>query len=406
MISVLNPSFIAAALLVLIFPVSFLWTLLGAYGFVDAGSFINSFALKGTVGIALLGYYMLKQIKNLKSNVFLREQLFFWLMIVIMLGVIVFSYVWPGEWSKYKRALFGFNIKVWIRYISFFLVGYFVYPIFKTTFVRGTFLCWGLACISVLFVMDWSNFSLSYADTVNKRLWRNYLFWGDCFAVISMFLIGQLRQTFARVALFAVSASILYVLRSRGSLFAFVLAYLIFLLWRQDYRGFAIVSVLGIVTVLVLVSIPSNVNRMTAVLLRPMEDQSYSLRCQMLEHGLRGIKQNPIIGDYGGQLGFRSKDGSIKGGNLGAYVHNYLSLWRQFGAVVFAIFVFYVFKTSRSLVTFRRRGDYRDAGTWACFFFVLIAILTSRSYFVPYFWFFAGYISTQEFKNRLEERLL
>lgn len=46
--------------------------------------------------------------------------------------------------------------------------------------------------------------------------------------------------------------------------------------------------------------------------------------------GLEGIKNSPLIGDYGGQI----RDH----GNYGAYMHNMLGVWRDYGIVSFVVF--------------------------------------------------------------------
>jgi hypothetical protein len=72
-------------------------------------------------------------------------------------------------------------------------------------------------------------------------------------------------------------------------------------------------------------------------LLDVREAQTYGIRAQLMRKGMADIAASPILGVYGGQ----TRDGSLHG----AYVHNALSAWSQFGLVPFLLYVGLCFAT-------------------------------------------------------------
>ncbi|MBK3872127.1 O-antigen ligase family protein [Stutzerimonas frequens] len=61
------------------------------------------------------------------------------------------------------------------------------------------------------------------------------------------------------------------------------------------------------------------------------QDASLTMRGEFLYKGLEGIYKSPIYGDYMGQV----RDF----GETGAYIHNALSVWQQFGIMPFLIYI-------------------------------------------------------------------
>lgn len=57
---------------------------------------------------------------------------------------------------------------------------------------------------------------------------------------------------------------------------------------------------------------------------------SWNYRAEYMAKGVEAIKRSPILGDYGGQV----RDFK----NPGAYIHNMLDVWRQYGIIAFIIY--------------------------------------------------------------------
>ncbi len=85
-----------------------------------------------------------------------------------------------------------------------------------------------------------------------------------------------------------------------------------------------------------------------------------------------------IIGEYAGQL---------KGNNgFGMYIHNYFSLWRQFGLVPFALFVCFAVRMGGLCIRLLRQGipaSGREIVFIALFVFNMMEVVFSRSYIYP-----------------------
>ncbi len=60
---------------------------------------------------------------------------------------------------------------------------------------------------------------------------------------------------------------------------------------------------------------------------------SYNSRYDMFQKGMNAIINSPFFGDYGGQ---------VRDGSGGAYIHNFLSSWRQFGIVGFLLYILFL----------------------------------------------------------------
>src|SRR6056297_2487183 len=60
------------------------------------------------------------------------------------------------------------------------------------------------------------------------------------------------------------------------------------------------------------------------------QDSSFNARQELFDKGVRAIKNHWYTGDLAGQTEY---------GGLGSYIHNYLSLWRQFGLFAFMLFI-------------------------------------------------------------------
>ncbi len=117
-------------------------------------------------------------------------------------------------------------------------------------------------------------------------------------------------------------------------------------------------------------------------------DGSFVIRKELQERGLKSLRENWFWGDYNGQLAY---------GSLGSYIHNYLSLWRQFGFIPFVCFIILVFLLIRKIFTLNFKLCYQKKTlSPEDFFLVLgsvfcvIEIAVARSFVSPYVWLFIG----------------
>lgn len=100
------------------------------------------------------------------------------------------------------------------------------------------------------------------------------------------------------------------------------------------------------------------------------DDVSVNARMYLWRSGIYDIINHPVSGKFGGQLTSHITDN--RGQRWGAYIHNVLSYYRQFGLIAFSLFVGLFIESVKNL-----KGDKRMI---PILFFLTIAIVFSRSY--------------------------
>jgi len=105
-----------------------------------------------------------------------------------------------------------------------------------------------------------------------------------------------------------------------------------------------------------------------------------------LEVGWEGILNHWLLGDYGGQVKHF--------GDLGSYIHNILSYWRQYGIVPFVLIIALLWVLSKNifLVKAHRYPRYMSD----IYFFKMVSVflvvegLVARAYSSPFLWLAVG----------------
>lgn len=112
-----------------------------------------------------------------------------------------------------------------------------------------------------------------------------------------------------------------------------------------------------------------------------LEDLSLKQRRIQLQEGLKILKEKPILGEF--MYEFR-----VFGGT-GAYIHNILSYWAEYGLINFLlIFVPYFIYFYKS---YKYSRKYNDKTSKALFFsgiYITLIVLFSRSYIHTIFWYY------------------
>lgn len=116
------------------------------------------------------------------------------------------------------------------------------------------------------------------------------------------------------------------------------------------------------------------------------EDNSANARTILLESGLVDIFENPVFGKFGGQLSSSISD--AWGWRWGAYVHNFLSYYRQFGVLGFILFTLIFLKSSYGL--------YKISDKYiVLLMFLSFSVVVSRSYAFGYIFMIVGIYITE-----------
>lgn len=225
-----------------------------------------------------------------------------------------------------------------------------------------------------------------------------FLFIGDAFAIWSLLLISLYKDKAQLLIILFLSIICLYLIGSRSSLLSFIIVTPFIILKNNNVSLKLITIATGAVLLIVLLfsTLNFNDNRMFKFLLSG-EDHSIYLRKKIFLENFDSLKNNWFLGDYGGQI--------VHGG-IGMYIHNYLSLWRQFGFTPFLLFLillFPFFKWFPKWLT-TKTGMRMDFLFYAIIFLLPELILT-RSYYSHFIWIFLGYmtqISNKGFDNEMK----
>lgn len=287
----------------------------------------------------------------------------------------------------FGRSALYFNLRIFFFYIVYFITGFFFYGLEKRK--KIVFFLWFLVIINLFFNYDFQSLRISL-QTFEEDSKGIYLFLGDSFAIWSIFALSFLqKQPFLSVFGVLFSTVCLFSFISRTSMYAFILVVPIIAFFTKKsmkYYWVLLVLIFAMLSADIFVFIQESSSRMFAF--QNLEkDASIMARNYLFKEGLSGIKQNWFLGDYLGQLRY---------GSLGSYIHNYLSLWRQFGLIPFVCFCFLIlFSTMKAWKVYWKSK--KDKMISPEFFFLivggafcLIEIVAARSYISPYIWFFIG----------------
>ena len=159
-----------------------------------------------------------------------------------------------------------------------------------------------------------------------------------CFAVV---LFPFIRIHAYRIALTAITAATLYVIGSRTELALYLLTIPIYVLVSFRKHGIhpaalAVLLSVGVLlcAMLTVVFFASGIDAVSVVESYLSSDASLNERAILLEKGMEGVFSSPVIGDYLGQV--------REFGQVGAYIHNVLSMWQQFGIFGLAIYAYLI----------------------------------------------------------------
>ena len=281
-----------------------------------------------------------------------------------------------------------------ISYLICFVIGYYIKWLIESPSFR---------CIIVFFYVMMCVNILLYADLGELRFYfpydrdysRNYQFFSDTFALFSLILIAMQRRSMIRLITIYLSLGVTFLLGGRGGFYALMIT--IIFVFLSDHRKSSIrrgmsgsfflstlhrilVAILA-VTFMLAVLLSSYLQktadiRVVGLIRAPLNDASLQERIRILLIGLERIQENWLFGSYGGYLS-----------HSGTYIHNYLSLWSDYGLIVFLSFLWLL---AQSFFQYRRQENSRgDDSTLArvyryllVFNTILVVLVRSHSY--PY----------------------
>ena len=232
--------------------------------------------------------------------------------------------------------------------------------------------------------------SIFSAGSENEDGVVSYQGFGRYFIGVSLSLIAI--STFRLRAIIAsVSAIGLFFLGSRSDLFGFIfISPLFFINFSDANKTFFNYVSIGLATILfasmLLLYGQSDIfekfqNNRALEITELASSSSWQSRSNLQEQAIDAIKENPIVGDYGGQL--------KSTGSIGNFAHNFMSAWRQFGLIGFLLFtsitLYSLAVTLRATIKYKMNSPYVQLALFVNLYSVFL-LLASK----PVFWFFVA----------------
>jgi len=301
------------------------------------------------------------------------------------------------EYITYKVILFQKRI-LYDSLFTFF-IGVMIYRTLNNNLKYLLFTMWLVLTGIIIMHTDFTTLTMNPS--------KHQLF-GDVYVILSILVIFSIFKTIKiRTIVLFIAFCLLYIISSRASFYSFFLIYLLFLIKEYPFK-YIVYLFLSFFIVLIVLFISNDINisgRMIGI--RPngnFQDGIYE-RIMQFQYGINSIKENWFFGDYAGQA--LVYDTGYRSGHIGAYMHNWLSFWRQYGLVFFTIFtILYAYGLYYFTIKWKKSKDYIVDIIFYLSIFMLISLLFMRSYNNLFVWLVLGmmyvYIEINQ-KNNIEK---
>lgn len=339
-------------------------------------------------GMALFAYGTVKVFRcKFKKIVDLLPILLIYLLL-LFIGSIIFlnSAIVASEVNELNQiAIF--------QYIIFFTLGLFLNKILQYGKIL-IILYWGI----VLFWLSNANeyFLLDLTQSGIKD--DSYLIYSDYFSVLALIAAYLKRNSIWLIGYVLVSIAVIYTLNSRSAFIflAFALLFFGYLMKNKFYKYSLFLLLAGVIYwgYMYLDLDALQYMRMFSIFfgVDADVDGSAQARQHLMEINLKDIKDNWLIGNYGGQYEMF--------GLAGAYIHNILSFWRQFGLITFmGILGLLSMLGMRSFSIIKNRNE--DGYLLVLFtIYVTLGMILSKSYVYPTLWFLFGFYVYKQIQEK------
>lgn len=339
------------------------------------------------VSIFLFILLLINYILNIKkTNYWIFDTYIYLILTIMIMYILIDYYIYSHE-----KILFERNLIVWLYTFMFYLFGKFFY--YFENLKKYFLLSYVILVLDRLINLDKTGFQIitNYSEGNATNSTSLYLYMGDTFAILSLLLISITIDKRLKFLLIIISAIALYVTYSRTSFYVFLIVSLILVL--KEYKIstkfllFFLILILSSFLILNMKTADIKKVRMISFLITG-KDASLSGRDKYFEKGLDAISKNILIGDYGGQY-FDDR--------LGAYMHNILSYYRQFGIIVAIMFLLIFYHLIIHYYKWHKNNyTYKIDYLFYILLFLIIESLFARSYYTPLLFFALGMFSNRD----------
>lgn len=289
-----------------------------------------------------------------------------------LMSFITFLYIF---FDPPSQAAIIYQLKVLFYAFINLGIGYFILQASAGKYVKYTFYLSFFIFLLFLFLspMLWNGYWPPGSNRIHV---------GDSFSLLGIFFVSILNNKYLKIISVTFIIFLLFFIQSRASFFSFGVIALLIMFKELGLKGTLLTG-----TFLLLISIlffydTQIINRMLVDVLLG-NDTSMNQRNQLLFEGIKSIKEHWFLGDFAGQYSNNIESGQ--------YIHNILSLWRQYGVIFFVLFIVLFYLTLYRISTkWYCTKDFRIDMTFYLSLFTGIELLLFRSYGTTHYWIGLG----------------
>lgn len=382
------------------FPIFLILQLITALGIFSIG---GSFGLLGLLFAIILGIPFLAMIlrrRPKRQAYFIGAFLILWATVAL---IIAFNAIVPPaglETSKDFPSAIRAHIGAVIYWYTLFLAGLY-WGNFGKTNKRLIFVIFAAITIAMLAT---AQILLILFHPGNEEGAGTYQHIARSVSVIGILALAYCQSAITVLIAYVLLIVQLFFIGARSEFAGiFALAPILFLIYCRDIRSriFLVMITASIVAALLSIFAQDIAEAIQSSrqskLLDLSDDNSWLARQKLLAQGLDRLLDNPIFGDFSGEI--------IIGG-LGKYIHNILSVWQQYGLIPFLLFTgLLIYGTADSLDALFIRKQRDPLVQLAVFFNVtsLLLLVAAKSVFWPvvaFGWGLSAQLAARPLGNR------
>lgn len=323
---------------------------------------------------------------RMKSVEFYTYWIFVFLNVVILI-VIIYNFDVVGYRGRDLKSAIEINVPIIIYNFGYFSIAYLILCINKDK-IKSLLLVYWLIITFIIIMLSWSTGYQISLYNFSGDSYVDYLRLSDLYVILSSLLLSFYLRSNKFICIFLLSIICLFCLKSRTSLFLFLVSSVWGFYYFFKGRAFSALMIL----LLTLISLSSVYDTLLTIfdesrfsLLFSGSDSSMFNRDLLNDQGLLDIYKYPFEGRFGGQL-INSVDRD--GARWGAYMHNFISYWRQFSILSFILLLTVILMSMYSVVkVFIKRYFIPDSLLYlslTLYFYMFFAMVFSRSYAFSY----------------------
>ena len=283
-----------------------------------------------------------------------------------------------------------------LRYAIYFSAGYYLPTLLRSRdTIRAFAVFYSLVVIHIVIHVDLAIPSMDFSY-LSERVdpLRNYQFYADTFALLTYIVFATRARRLSRTIVVLIGTVCLFLLISRAAFYAYVLVGAVILF--DQYKGtvrrylYPVLYVLSIYWALISPTGVQTASRIAGTFAGDLANSVSTLgRVFMLQRGVEHLfSESWLLGDFRAHYKIFATPGT--------YIHNYLSLWADYGIVPFAAFVALLLGSLLYVPRARKLGErlpsfrpLAEVFKYALAFNTILA-LGARAHFFPYIFFSFG----------------